>query len=60
MAAFRDTVTERLLPALRAGIAEQLGEEGWALTQDGADPGTLHFAYPRAVWTGSWPTSARR
>ena len=47
--AFRDTVTGRLLPALNAGIAEQLGEEGWALTQDKADPGTLHFAYPRAL-----------
>ena len=47
--AFRDTVTVRLLPALRAGITDQLGEEGWTLTQDGADPGTLHFAYPRAV-----------
>lgn len=49
VAAFRDTVTVRLLPALRAGIAEQLGEQGWTLTQDRADPGTLHFAYPRAV-----------
>ena len=47
--AFRDTVTGRLLPALNAGIAEQLGEEGWALTQDKVDPGTLHFAYPRAL-----------
>jgi len=49
MAAFRRTVTDRLLPALRASIEEQLGAEGWALAQDGTDPGTLHFAYPRAV-----------
>ena len=49
VAAFRDTVSSRLLPALYAQISEQLGEEGWTLTQDGADPGTLHFAYPRAV-----------
>ena len=49
VAAFRDTVTDRLLPALSAGIAEQLGEEGWTLTQDGPDPGTLHSAYPRAL-----------
>jgi len=49
VAAFRDTVTDRLLPALSAGIAEQLGEEGWTLTQDGLDPGTLHFAYPCAL-----------
>lgn len=58
VAAFHAAVTERLLPALRSAIAEQLGEEakkenegesGWTLTQDAADPGTLHFAYPRAV-----------
>ena len=52
MAAFRSAVTDRLLPALHAGIAEELGEErigGWTLTQDRADPGTLHFAYPRAT-----------
>jgi hypothetical protein len=49
VAAFQDTVTDRLLPALRAGVAEQLGQEGWSLAQDGADPGTIHFAYPRAV-----------
>ena len=59
VAAFHAVVTERLLPALRNTIAEQLGEEsqgevnegenGWTLTQDAADPGTLHFAYPRAA-----------
>lgn len=54
IAAFHAAVTERLLPALRNAIAEQLGEEnneesGWTLTQDAADPGTLHFAYPRAA-----------
>lgn len=57
--AFQAAVTERLLPALRSVIAEQLGEEnkgegnegerGWTLTQDADDPGTLHFAYPRAA-----------
>jgi len=50
--AFRDTVTHRLLPALRASIAQELGNAGsgdWTLTQDSLDPGTLHFAYPRAV-----------
>lgn len=56
--AFHAAVSERLLPALRSAIAELLGEEteienegesGWTLTQDEADPGTLHFAYPRAV-----------
>ena len=59
VSAFHAAVTERLLPALRNAIAEQLGEEnqgeenqaenGWTLTQDAADPGTLHFAYPRAA-----------
>lgn len=49
VAAFHAAVTGRLLPALRADIAELLGEGGWALTQDEADPGTLHFAYPRAM-----------
>lgn len=49
VAAFHQAVTDRLLPALAASIAAQLGDEGWALTQDAADPGTLHFAYPRAV-----------
>lgn len=49
VAAFQETVTDRLLPALRAGIAEQLGQGVWTLAQDGADPGTIHFAYPRAV-----------
>ena len=50
--AFLETVMHRLLPALRANIADQLGEEsedGWALTQDKADQGTVHFAYPRAA-----------
>jgi len=54
VAAFQATVTDRLLPALNASIVDQLGvkllgEEGWVLTQDEVDPGTLHFAYPRAV-----------
>ena len=49
VAAFQETVTDRLLPALCASITDQLGEEGWTLTQDTADPGTLHFAYPRAT-----------
>ncbi len=53
VAAFHAAVTERLLPVLRDAITEQLeeeneGENGWTLTQDAADPGTLHFAYPRA------------
>lgn len=52
--AFHQVVTNRLLPALQAAIAEQLGEEqsgasGWELTQDADDPGMLHFAYPKAV-----------
>lgn len=50
--AFRDTVTRRLLPALRTSIAQELGEagnKGWTLTQDSLDLGTLHFAYPRAA-----------
>lgn len=47
VAAFHQAVTDRLLPALHASIAEQLGNAGWALTQDAIDPGTLHFAYPR-------------
>jgi len=42
-------VTDRLLPSLQASIEERLGSEGWTLTQDGTDPGTLRFAYPRAV-----------
>lgn len=49
VAAFHETVTNRLLPALRACIMEQLGQEGWSLTQDLADTGTLHFGYPRAT-----------
>ena len=54
VSAFQATVTQRLLPALRTGIANELGVErtgleGWALTQDTIDPGTLHFAYPRSV-----------
>lgn len=50
--AFQDTVTHRLLPALIASIVQELGREAgnaWTLTQDASDPGTLHFAYPRAV-----------
>ena len=52
VAAFQETVTHRLLPALRTSIAQELGEaedDGWTLTQDASDPGTLHFAYPRAA-----------
>lgn len=52
VAAFQDIVTHRLLPALRANIMQELGESGnelWTLVQDTSDPGTLHFAYPRAV-----------
>ena len=54
VSAFQATVTQRLLPALRTSIANELGVErtgleGWALTQDATDPGTLHFAYPRSV-----------
>ena len=52
VAAFRTAVTDRLLPALHAGIVEELGKDqagGWTLTQDKEDPGTLRFAYPRAV-----------
>ena len=54
VATFHAAVTERLLPVLRNAIAEQLGEENktedsWTLMQDATDPGTLHFAYPRAA-----------
>lgn len=54
VAAFHQAVTDRLLPALRADITANLGEEGsgaagWTLSQDARNPGTLHFAYPRAV-----------
>ena len=54
MPAFRETVTgsPAACPVCCASIAGQLGEElgsSWALTQDKADPGTLHFAYPRAA-----------
>lgn len=48
VAAFQGTVTNHLLPALREAIMQQLGSDGWTLTQDRTDPGTLHFAYPRA------------
>ena len=50
--AFQETVTHRLLPALRTSIAQELEDASsgvWTLTQDASDPGTLHFAYPRAV-----------
>ncbi len=57
--AFQGTVTSRLLPALHKSIAQKLGPaglletgslgNGWTLVQDQSDPGTLHFAYPRAV-----------
>ena len=52
--AFQQVVTDRLLPALHADITAHLGgegpaEAGWTLTQDARDPGTFHFAYPRAV-----------
>ena len=62
VAAFQRTVTNDLLPALRLDIAEQLGDaeqlgnaerlgnEGWTLTQDQSDPGTLHFAYPQSTY----------
>ena len=49
---FHDTVTHRLLPALQTGITQGLANGGsgdWTLTQDSLDPGTLHFAYPRAA-----------
>jgi len=54
VAAFQETVTDRLLPALRAQISEALGSQqtgdtGWTLVQDAADPGTIHFAYPRSL-----------
>lgn len=52
--AFHQVVTSRLLPALQVALAEQLGTSGlgaseWSLAQDTDDPGTLHFAYPKAV-----------
>ncbi len=57
--AFQATVTSRLLPALNKSIAQELGPSGssetgssetsWTLAQYQSDPGTLHFAYPRAV-----------
>jgi len=48
VAAFRDTaMTGTLTPALHDAITEQLGENGWELTQDAAASGTLHFAYPK-------------
>ena len=38
---------------------ENKGEDGWTLIQDGTDPGTLHFAYPRAI-AGNLCTSAQK
>lgn len=51
----RDTakhIAERLLPALRAAIAQHLGEQTngeWSLKIDADDPQTVNFHYPAAL-----------
>lgn len=42
-------VAGELREALQAKIAAALGESGWSLAIDDADPQTLLFAYPRAL-----------
>ena len=49
-----------ILPALKARAAEVLGEEGWAIEIDAADPQTLHFKYPSAVDGGASDAYIRR
>ncbi len=45
-------IAEKLLPALRAAIVEQLGEPTngeWSLEIDAGDPQTVNFHYPTAL-----------
>lgn len=50
-------IAEKLLPALRAAIAQQLGEpknDEWSLSIDADDPQTLNFHYPPALPEGDY------
>jgi len=43
------TINDRLLPSLRADFKDVLGNSGWKLELDAADPQTIIFSYPQAV-----------
>ena len=50
-------IAEKLLPALRAAIVQQLGEPKngeWSLSIDADDPQTLNFHYPPALPPGEY------
>jgi len=50
-------IREKLLPALRAAIVQQLGEPKngeWSLSIDADDPQTLNFHYPPALPAGEY------
>ena len=50
-------IAEKLLPALRSAIVEQLGEPKnaeWSLSIDADDPQTLNFHYPPALLAGEY------
>ncbi len=50
-------VAQRLIPALQASIAEQLGdpsESGWSIALDPADPQNVNFQYPPALVATSY------
>lgn len=46
MEACKETVREKLLPALRSDFASVLGPAGWTVELDTDDPQTVLFAYP--------------
>lgn len=52
-AAFTDKITNTIYPALESNIRAHLPEGSWTLIQDDKEPGTLLFAYPRAVDSAS-------
>ncbi|RWP23112.1 MAG: hypothetical protein EOR02_32930 [Mesorhizobium sp.] len=50
-------IADKLLPALRAAIVQQLGEpknDEWSLSIDADDPQTVNFHYPPALPAGEY------
>jgi hypothetical protein len=59
VAACRQTIADRLLPALRSDFASVIGAGGWSVELDTIDPQTVVFTYPRSELAGGLPAAIR-
>jgi hypothetical protein len=55
----KEEIHDRLLPMLRSDFTSVLGDSGWSVELDAADPQTIIFTYPRTDMEGEYPGTIR-